>query len=169
MIVFILEKTILFVFFCIILHRLCILIQDTLPVSKIRLVPKYCDKYNIVIDYETPRQFGIIQDETILDEIDEEVALRATGGVPELFKGYVCEFSDSLKPKTIMLCHKEFVYFPNNDLRWDSMCYYEPFPRKGESHIYPKTNSLYINTSKEKVILKYHGNQNIPIIVAREI
>ena len=49
------------------------------------------------------------------------------------------------------------------------MCYYEPVPKEGKSHIYPKTNSLYINTSKEKVILKYRGNKNIPIIVAREI
>ena len=174
MIVFIIEKTILFVFFCIILHRLCILIQDTLPVSKIRLVPKYCDKYNIIIHHETPRQFEIIQDKTILDEIDEEVALRATvddpGGVVGLFKGYTCEFSDSLKLKTITLCHNEFLYFPNNDLKWDSMCYYTIVPEHSKNAvIYPKSNSLYINTSKEKVTLKYRGNQNIPIILTREI
>ena len=149
------QKIILFIIFCIIVHRMILFIRDEiLPTSKITLIPNHCDKYNIEFETTKSRLFDLIEDD-IFDEINHTDATESDN----LFKGYKCTLYRS-NLKTIELSNKDFVYFPDNDLKWDSLCYYTC----GTDVIYPKPNSLYVNQN-DKVLIKYNGNKSIPIVV----
>lgn len=153
---YVIQKIVLLFVFCIIVYRMFLFLRDdVLPTSKIKLIPKYCDKYNIELDTTEFRLFNVIYDD-IFDEINQTDTTESNN----LFKGYKCIFYRS-NPKTIQLSNKDFVYFPNNDLKWESMCYYN----QGTNIIYPKPNSLYINQTDDKVSLSYTGNKKIPIII----
>ena len=153
---YVIQKIVLLFLFCIIVYRMMLFLRDdVLPTSEIKMITKYCDKYNIELDTTEFRLFNVIYDD-VFDEINHTDTTESDN----LFKGYKCIFYRS-NPKTIHLSNKDFVYFPNNDLKWESMCYYT----QGTNIIYPKPNSLYINQTDTKVSLKYNGNKKIPIIV----
>lgn len=76
-----------------------------------------------------------------------------------LFKDFKCYFEltnpEIVQPYTLL-------YFPNNNITWDSNCYYYNEDKK--LYIYPEKNSIIYCSYP----LKYVGNQSLRIIVGKE-